>query len=139
MRWRSLSPHATDLGVAERAKALASGECSGGSAVKYLSRPVPWIFTVAIGMALAACDYVEVPVRMTDVHVQVAADGSCSIEHIVVACSDVGQRLGRIYPRHDCNIIIDVDRHATYDHVGSVRRNRQMLARLYGNLSDHTG
>lgn len=67
------------------------------------------------------------PVRRDgpDVHVHILADGSCSIEHVSIACSDVGAGLEQKFPRHDCHVLIEVDRRSTYVPVGQALKSIQ--------------
>src|SRR5579871_2857009 len=71
----------------------------------------------AVSALLAACD-VEIPVPMTDVHVQIDRDGSCFVAHSPVACAEIGERLSEMFPDHNCHVIIDADRRTFFVPVG---------------------
>jgi len=79
-----------------------------------------WVLCIS----LAACN-VDIPHPLTDVHIHVLADGSCAIEHEVVDCARLGAQLERQFPRHDCHILMDVDRRAAFEHVGEALRSIQ--------------
>jgi len=85
---------------------------------------VAFLSSCVLSALLVACN-IDIPQPMTDVHVQVLADGSCSIEHEEVACADLGARLEQKFPRHDCHILLDVDQHATFEPVGAALRSIQ--------------
>jgi len=82
------------------------------------------LWCIALSLLLSACD-ISVPYPLTDVHVHAFADGSCGIEQAVVPCAEVGARLGERFKRRECHVLLDVDRRATFDHVGEALRSIQ--------------